>query len=81
LPTRWHDPEKDIGNLEPGQSAFPAALREQSCETIVEYGLPFSRKYDPVEELGRIRNIYAAEATTPPRRPQPPFRTRSLRRG
>jgi hypothetical protein len=30
LPTRWHDPEKDIGNLEPGQSAF------QSPDRIVE---------------------------------------------
>jgi hypothetical protein len=73
---RWTDPQKPVGNLELGQTAFG------SQETITEYGLPFSRVYDGAEELARIRGIYAREAGSPSRRrPAIAFNTnRSLRR-
>jgi hypothetical protein len=74
LSSRWIDPEKSTGNLEPGQTAFG------SQETIIEYGLPYSRRYDAAEELDRIRHIYAREAAAPTRRAQPPFVRHSLRR-
>jgi hypothetical protein len=51
LPARYVDPETARGNLPEGQTAFG------SQETIIEYGLPFSRVYDRVEELHRIRGI------------------------
>jgi hypothetical protein len=62
----------------PGEVLFRLPMPSQ--ETIVETGLPFSRVYDPLEELWRIRQIYAHEAAMPPRRSQPTFRSRSLRR-
>jgi hypothetical protein len=53
-----------------------------SSDNIVETGLPYSRRYDPTEELARIRGIYAAEAAgaRAPRAPSASFHTRSLRR-
>jgi hypothetical protein len=58
----------------PGEVVF------QSPETIVETGLPFARRYDANDELWRIRQIYAREASAPPRRSPQPFQRRSLRR-
>lgn len=79
MPSRWIDPEKVTGNLEPGQTLFrPEDL--PSSDAIIETGLPFSRQYDGDEELWRIRRIYAAEAAAPPRRAQPPFIRHSLRK-
>jgi len=50
-------------------------------DAIVEVGLPYSRRYDPVEELGRIRQIFARQAAMPAGRTIAFNAHRSLRRG
>jgi hypothetical protein len=53
-----------------------------SQESIVEYGLPFSRVYDREDELWRIRAIWARQAAMPSRPRSIGFNSnRSLRRG
>jgi hypothetical protein len=72
---RHRDHNDAVGNLEPGQDPFG------SQETILEYGLPFSRQYDAADELHRIRQIYAREAGSPGRPRAIAFNShRSLRR-
>jgi hypothetical protein len=78
MTARWKDPQASIGDLMPGQSLFQTGVSDE----IIDRGIPYSRIYDPVEELGRLRQIYAREAA---RRPRPAganaFHHRSLRRG
>jgi hypothetical protein len=77
LPARWIDPQKSVGDLQPGQDPFG------SQETIIEFGLPFSRRYDVQAELWRIRHIWRAEAAGARARPtrSAGFKHHSLRRG
>lgn len=76
MPSRWTDPEKARGNLEPGEIAFGLS------DALVETGLPLERSYDYQVELARIRSIYRAEAAgqRAPRPPSAKYQSRSLRR-
>jgi hypothetical protein len=55
LPTRWHDPEKDIGNLEPGQPAF-----RESPDRIVETIPATPHSWDEIIAAHRQANRTAA---------------------
>jgi hypothetical protein len=77
LSARYVDPQKSVGDLMPGQHLFTSGV----SDAVVEVGLPFTRVYDPVEELARLRGIWARQAA----RRLPPagantFHHRSLRR-
>jgi hypothetical protein len=65
LPARWTDPESARGNLPDGQPIFASA---GFSDFVVERGLPYSRSYDPLAELERIRRIFAVQAALPVRR-------------
>ena len=79
MPARYVDPENARGNLPEGQFLLTSGV----SDAIVETGLPIDRRYDPLEELARIRQIYAREANSVSRpRAAISFNThRSLRRG
>jgi hypothetical protein len=69
-----------VPTLPPGERC-PDEVVFQSPDNIVARGLPYSRVYDGLEELARVRQVLAAEAAGA-RAPRPSgrFHTRSLRR-
>jgi len=74
---RHRDHNDLVGNLDPAQFMLTSGV----SDAIVEVGLPYSRRYDPVEELGRIRQIFARQAAMPAGRTIAFNAHRSLRRG
>jgi hypothetical protein len=73
LPTRWHDPEKDIGNLEPGETVF------QSPDHIVEVIPATPHSWSEILEAHRAANRTGAASR--PRATAAFNSHRSLRRG
>jgi hypothetical protein len=83
---RHRDHNDVVGNLAPegervvGEQPVEYAPRLGSQETITEYGMPYSRRYDAAEELDRVRAVWARSASMPSRPRPGGFRAHSMRR-
>jgi hypothetical protein len=60
-------PRDRVGDLVNSGEVTPGEIVSGWSNVIIDRGIPFSRIYDPVEELGRLRQIYAARAGMRPR--------------
>jgi hypothetical protein len=77
MTARWKDPQASIGDLPEGQVLFQTGV----SDVIIDRGIPFTRVYDPVEELARRRGNVARLAHARPRVRPAFIQNRSLRRG
>jgi hypothetical protein len=74
-------PRDRTGDLVSSGEIAPGEVFFDRSDSLTETGAYFSRRYDPVAELARIRGVWARQANARPRLRPAFIQNRSLRRG